>query len=147
MTFVFDAFASSGPAEWLAGAASGPNGSFVWPAGEAQCIGPNTDTSEEMTLSKSRKVCGSHFPDIAIVDDPRRNVTRANEVFEPFCRIRIFLIVIDCHAAPSQLALSPPARAAPRPMRHRFRMSTRTLDMPTAPRPPQTGGSPPPQPH
>jgi hypothetical protein len=46
----------SGEAERLAGAASGPNRSIVWPSGEAQGSWPSSDAGEEMRLDEAFEV-------------------------------------------------------------------------------------------
>lgn len=59
--FVAGALLLSGCAEWLAGAASGPDGPVVRPSGEAQGVTPHPDAGEEVALRVSDKIGSSNI--------------------------------------------------------------------------------------
>jgi hypothetical protein len=61
-------------AEWLAGAASGPEGLIISPSSKSSCERPSTDPSEEMALREFSELIGSHLLDAALVHDARRDV-------------------------------------------------------------------------
>jgi len=62
VAFVVKAFALSGGAERLAGAASGPDGPVVGPSGETEGVAPDADAGEEVALGVAAQVCRSHVP-------------------------------------------------------------------------------------
>jgi hypothetical protein len=61
MPFVVERFTFAGRAEGLAGTASGPDFSVVWPASKPERIGPDPDAGEEMALSISVELVGSNI--------------------------------------------------------------------------------------
>jgi len=65
-------------AEWLAGAASGPEGLIISPSSKSSCERPSTDPSEEMALREFSELIGLHLLDASLVDDARRNVAGIN---------------------------------------------------------------------
>lgn len=62
VTVVIEAFAFTGGAKRLAGAASGPDGTVVGPSGEAEGMAPDADTGEEVALGVTVQVFRNHVP-------------------------------------------------------------------------------------
>jgi hypothetical protein len=61
MPFVVERFAFTGRAEWLAGAASGPDFSVVCPPSEPERVRPDSNAGEEMALRVSGEFVGSNI--------------------------------------------------------------------------------------
>jgi len=70
----------TGGAEWLTGARACPNRSVVRPSGEAEGMGPDSDSCEEVALSESAQVIGSNVDNASLIDFPRCYVTGRDEV-------------------------------------------------------------------
>lgn len=98
--FVAGALLLSRRAEWLAGAASGPDGPVIWPACESQCVGPDTDASEEVALRVPSEVVGFDILDAPFVHVARRNVAGGNQVPQPLRGVGVNLVVVGAHAFP-----------------------------------------------
>jgi hypothetical protein len=56
VSYVGEAKSFAGVTEWLARAATGSNRLAGWPSGKGKSQRPTSDSGEEMTLGKSRKV-------------------------------------------------------------------------------------------
>ncbi len=56
MALITESRAAPRRGEGLAGAGAGPDGPVVWPAGEAEGIGPGSNAGEEMTLGEPPEV-------------------------------------------------------------------------------------------
>jgi len=78
VALVVNPLSLSSSAEWLAGAASCPEGPVVGPSSKSSCERPSTDPSEKMALRKFFEFIGLHLLDASFVNDARRNVTGIN---------------------------------------------------------------------
>jgi hypothetical protein len=92
---VREAPAPPGRAEGLTGTGSGPNRRIVGPPGEAEGVGPDTNSGEEVTLLVFADVACAELSDAAIVNAPSSNVPTVGEVSEPFDCIWFDLVVED----------------------------------------------------
>jgi hypothetical protein len=104
MSFVFDAFALTGRAPWLAGEAGGPERTPVWPSGLAGRVAPDAETGEEMTLPKPGKVSCPDFPNVALIDHPRCDQPARDQLAQRCGRLSVRVVVVGAglaHAAPA----------------------------------------------
>jgi hypothetical protein len=77
-------------------AASAPHVSIVGPSGVSEGSAPDTDATEEVTLSVAGDVCGLEISDRSLIDDSCRDLSRGDKVARPLGRIRIVIIVERC---------------------------------------------------
>lgn len=94
MAFVIGRLAFAGGAEWLAGAATGPNRSRVVPAGEAEGVGPSPNAREPVALGVAAHVVGSDIDDAALVNIAWCDESRTDEFAEPGGRKPVVLVVV-----------------------------------------------------
>lgn len=84
-------------AERLAGAAPGPDGAVVGPAGPSKSVAPDADAGEEMALGVGSKVIGRHVLDRAFVDIAGCDVAVGDQVAQPSGRVGVDLVVVGTH--------------------------------------------------
>lgn len=84
-------------AERLAGAGAGPDGTVVWPSGEAERVAPDADAGEEMALPVTGKLGWNDIQHIPLVDVAGRDGPDADQFAQPCRRERIVFIVIRGH--------------------------------------------------
>jgi hypothetical protein len=99
VAFVIGRLASPGGRERLTGATSCPNRSIVGPPGKSECEGPTSNAGEEMALTITPEVGGSHVGNASLVNVALGDVSGVDEVSEPLRGIRINLVVVGAHAA------------------------------------------------
>jgi len=78
VALVVNPLSLSSSAEWLAGAASRPEGSVVGPSSKSGCERPSADPGEDMTLREFSELIGLHLLNASFVNDARRNVASIN---------------------------------------------------------------------
>lgn len=88
-------------AKGLAGAASRPNGSIIWPASESEGMTPNSDAREGVELRVRANVRGGEDFDAARIHDSRGDEVSGREVSEPLRRVGVELVVEGRHDPPS----------------------------------------------
>ena len=104
VALVLEASLLSGGAEGLAGAASGPNGSVIWPTGEPERVTPDPDAREEVRLNVPGEVLAPELLDAATIDDSRRDVPARFKVAQPLHCVGFDLVVEGGHGvAPFRL--------------------------------------------
>ena len=89
-----------GGGKGLAGAASGPHGPVVGPAGESQGVGPDADPGESMELRRGGDLFWLEVCDGTGIDSSRGDVPSSREVLQPRGGERVDLIVdgrVDIH--------------------------------------------------
>jgi hypothetical protein len=84
-------------AERLAGAASGPYGAVVGPPSESQRVAPDADSGEGVELLRAGNIHGIEFHQAPLIDAPRCDMARGDEVPHPRRRKRIDLVVDRRH--------------------------------------------------
>lgn len=84
----------AGRAERLAGAGAGPDGEIVCPACSPEGMAPDANACEEMTLGVPGQVIWSDVTDGPLIDVPRRDVARGDEVSQPLRGVGVDLIIV-----------------------------------------------------
>jgi hypothetical protein len=74
VAFVCGAAALAGDGEGLAGAAPGPDGPVVGPAGESEGVGPGAEAGEGVELGSAHKVICAEVTDGTSIDGSRGDV-------------------------------------------------------------------------
>ena len=87
-------------AERLAGAATGPDGPIVGPAGKPEREAPPADACEEVALVVGNKVSCSNIGDTPLVNVARRDEPACDQATKPGRCERVNLVVVGGHAAP-----------------------------------------------
>jgi hypothetical protein len=82
-------------AERLTGARARPDRPVVGPSGAAQGEAPDADTGEEMTLREICEVRRIHVANRPLINYPRRDVPRSDEVSQPLRRVWVEFVVIN----------------------------------------------------
>jgi hypothetical protein len=82
-------------AERLAGAGSGPDGSVIGPARQAQGQWPAADAREEMALNVALQIVRLYVGDAAFVHMTDRQISRCDQVAQPLRGIGIVLVVVN----------------------------------------------------
>jgi hypothetical protein len=122
MSRVANSFPLARVAERLAGAGSSPDVGVIGDAGEAEGVGPPTDSGEEVPLSRPSDICGAEIGDGTAVDLSWGDVVMGDEALQPSGCEGVVLVVgghrgisssnrstararrwsISCHLAPSR---------------------------------------------
>lgn len=82
-----------------AGAGPCPHRPAIWPSGEAEGIGPDSDAGEEMALSESNKVGCFDIADVSFIYLARGNDSGGDELPEPLRFTWVGFVVISGHAS------------------------------------------------
>ena len=84
-------------AEWLARTTPGPNFSIVWPASEAESVGPPADPCEGVKLRCSLHVARLEFGNASAINCACCDVSSAFKAHHPIRRERLDLVVERAH--------------------------------------------------
>lgn len=94
MALVGCAESATRDAEGLARAGAGPDRSVVWPGGEAEGVGPDSDPREEVTLGEPPEVGWSDVIYAPLVDFAGSDVAGGDQVAQPLGGEGIDLVVV-----------------------------------------------------
>lgn len=97
MALVSNPFSFACLAERLARTRAGPYWPFVGPSSQSKGVGPDTNASEEVTLSEPGEFVGPDVSNVSVIDFSWRNGIRLDEFAQPRGGLRVVLIVIGRH--------------------------------------------------
>jgi hypothetical protein len=95
ISFVRVAFAFARRGVGLAGAASCPHASAVWPSSEPKSEGPTADTRKEVGLRRFADVVSRNKLNVSLIDFPFWKFAGSNQVSHPGRRVLIVLVKVN----------------------------------------------------
>jgi len=99
VSLVVESFSFACGTERLTGAASCPHGEVVGPSCLSEGVAPDSDSGEEMTLSKSSKVIWVNFSNTAFINFSLGYEAALDKFAQPRRRILVIFIVIYSHVS------------------------------------------------
>jgi len=88
----------SSSAEWLAGAASCPHWAAVVPPSQSSCVGPSSDSCEEVALGESFEFIGLNLLNASLVNFAIGDQSRFNQVTQPLGSVGVNLVIVGGHS-------------------------------------------------
>jgi hypothetical protein len=101
VALVFERFALPCGGEGLARAGACPDGTVVWPSGEAEGVAPHSDAGEEVALGIASEVISPNFRDRSFIHIPVRYQSCLDELPQPGGCLRIEFVVIGASHQPT----------------------------------------------
>jgi hypothetical protein len=98
MALIVETAFAPGPAEGLAGAASGPCVLAIRPPGLSEGVAPDPDPGEEVALGVSPEVVGPNKSNVSLIYVAWRDVARGDEVPQPLRGVWVDLVVVGGHS-------------------------------------------------